>query len=380
MVQSFKKLLPFSTTMLAPLDLWLGQLWAAHFAVGWQYLPRLLVTLIGSACNTLLSLPERVLLPWLLRRRHVPDPVFVVGVHRSGTTHLHNLLALDPNFVAPRVYQVMNPVGFLFSGWLVMPFFGVFHPWRRPMDAVRYHIFSTQEEEFALGNLTPLSPHWAMIFPRQRGTYDRFAFADRFTPGEQETWKRQLLLFLRKLVLGNGKRPLLKNPYNTARVGLLRAMFPRAKFIHIHRHPFAVYRSNVHLAQETFPLMQLQDPRDEASYVARFLDNYRAMEDSFYEQTQTLRPDQVAEVPLRGPGTRPGGTDRALYKQLGMPLTPIFRRRLLRYLDGVADYQKNRFTPLADETRRTIADKLGPLLQRWGYDPNPPAVEQRPAA
>jgi hypothetical protein len=377
-VQSFKKLLPFSTTMLAPLDLWLGRLWAARFRVGWQYLPRLLVTLAGSACNTLLSLPERVLLPWLLKRRHVPDPLFVVGVHRSGTTHLHNLLALDPHFVAPRVYQVMNPVGFLFSGWLVMPFFGVFHPWRRPMDAVRYNIFSTQEEEFALGNLTPLSPHWAMVFPRERGHYDRFAFADRFTPRERETWSRQLLLFLRKLVFWSGKRPLLKNPYNTARVGLLRAMFPKAKFIHIHRHPFAVYRSNVHLAQETFPLMQLQEPGQTASYVERFLDNYRSMEDSFYEQMKSLPADQVAEVRFEDLERDPVGQIERIYRQLNMPLTPTFRRRLLRYLDGVADYQKNRFTPLPEETRRAIVDKLGPLIQRWGYETAP--AQQRPAA
>ena len=30
-------------------------------------------------------------------------------MHRSGTTHLHNLLALDERFCTPRNYQVFNP-------------------------------------------------------------------------------------------------------------------------------------------------------------------------------------------------------------------------------------------------------------------------------
>ena len=61
------------------------------------------------------------MLPPLLRSRRVRDPVFVVGVHRSGTTHLHNLLALDPQFVSPSLYQVSNPLGCTVSGWLAFP-------------------------------------------------------------------------------------------------------------------------------------------------------------------------------------------------------------------------------------------------------------------
>jgi hypothetical protein len=40
-----------------------------------------------------------------------------------------------------------------------------------------------------------------------------------------------------------GKRLLLKNPVNTARMGLLFEMFPSAKCIHIHRDPYDVFRS-----------------------------------------------------------------------------------------------------------------------------------------
>ena len=51
-----------------------------------------------------------------------------------------------------------------------------------------------------------------------------------------------------------------------------------SRFIHIHRHPFAVYRSNVHMSAEAETLWQMHDPDESSSYAARFLDNYQAAE------------------------------------------------------------------------------------------------------
>ena len=40
-----------------------------------------------------------------------------------------------------------------------------------------------------------------------------------------------------------GQRLLIKNPVYTARVGLLRVLFPNAKFVHIYRNPYIVFQS-----------------------------------------------------------------------------------------------------------------------------------------
>jgi len=40
----------------------------------------------------------------------VPDPVFVMGLPRSGTTFLHRLLSLDPKIRAPLLWELLNPV------------------------------------------------------------------------------------------------------------------------------------------------------------------------------------------------------------------------------------------------------------------------------
>src|SRR3954466_12215775 len=43
----------------------------------------------------------------------VQPPLFILGHWRHGTTHLHNLLSLDPNLAAPTLYQTLYPGTFL---------------------------------------------------------------------------------------------------------------------------------------------------------------------------------------------------------------------------------------------------------------------------
>ncbi|MFH1574118.1 MAG: sulfotransferase, partial [Acidobacteriota bacterium] len=365
---SFKRVYPFShVSILAPLDVWVGRLAAARLRVPWKYAARLVVVLVFSAVNTVLSLPERLLLPLLLRRRRVPDPVFILGVHRSGTTHLHNLLALDERFCTPRAYHTLNPVGFLFSGWLITPILGAFMPWKRPMDSVRFHLFAPQEEEFAISGVSRLSPYWLMSFPRQVAHYERYAFPEGFSPGESAEWKRRYVLFLRKLTFWRRKRPLLKNPYNTGRVEMLREIFPRAKFIHISRHPYDVYRSNMHLAREGHVVHQLQEPDPHDSYQTRFLENYYKMEQAFYRHTAGLPADQVAEVRFEDVERDPVGEVRRIYAELGLQVTPRFEERLRRYLARIAGYRKNSFRQLPEADRHEIDARMASFMARWGY-------------
>jgi hypothetical protein len=375
----FKRHFPLSNVLvLAPLDVWLRQLAAARFRIGLRYVPRVIASLVISTVNTVLSLPERLLWPLLLRGRHVPDPVFIVGTHRSGTTHLHNLLALDPRFCAPRNYQTMNPVGFLISGWLITPLLGLFMPWKRAMDGVRFHLFTTQEEEFALAAAGPLSPHWGMTFPRCWPHLERYIFPERMHPRELRAWQHQLRLFLQKLTLVARRRPLLKNPYNTARVALLRSMFPKAKFIHICRHPYTVYRSNMHLASQAHVLNQVHDPDPATSYQARFLENYRAMEEAFERQASELPDRDVARLRFEDLECDPLPTIRAVYEQLGLELSPEFQRRLERELANLADYQKNRYAQLPVDEQQMIDARMGRFLKHWGYAE--PSGRQRPPA
>ncbi len=363
---SLKRIYPFASPMiLASLPVLAACLAAARGRVGLAYLPRLAAMMILSTINTILTLPERLLAP--LFRRRVSDPIFIVGVHRSGTTHLHNLLSLDPNLIAPRNFQVLNPAGFLLFGWPMAALLAAFFPWRRPMDAMHSHLFSANEEEFAIANLCRHSPYWGWVFPAQGADYDRFLFPEGFSPREKARWRRANLRFLEKLVLISGKRPVLKNPCNTGRISMLLEMFPDARLIHIHRHPYDVYRSNEHLAREGQCLFQLQDPPARGAYTERFPSTHVRMEQAFYEQAAGLPPDRVAEIAFEDLERDAAGEIARVYGQLNLEIDARFRVRLRRYLRSLAGYRKNRLPSLPAELKAQIDETYAPLMRRWGY-------------
>ncbi len=380
---SFKRIMPFSNlNALAPLDLWLTRLFDARFRVGLKYIPRLIAILVFSTFNTILSLPERLIAPWLLRlRRREEEPVFIVGVHRSGTTHLHNLLSLDPRFVAPKTYHIINPVGWITGGWLTTPLFGPFMTWKRPMDNVQLTIFAPQEEEFAVAGMCRQSPYWGMTFPQRGAEYDRYIFPDAMRPKELKTWQRAYMLFLSKLTFWSRKQPLLKSPYNTGRVAALRKLYPRAKFVHICRHPYTVYKSNMHMAEQGLVVFQLQDPDQADSYATRFLANYRELEETFARDAAELPSGDVARVRFEDLERDPVGQVRRIYAELGLEFDARLERRLTAYLQSVSGYKKNRHRELPEHTQREIDAELGPFLDAWGYrDAESTAAQPRRAA
>jgi hypothetical protein len=364
---SLKRVYPLAMPMcLAAIPVQVRVLSRAGWHIGRDYVARLIAMLVLASINELLCLPERILAP-LLARRRVKDPIFILGVHRSGTTHLHNLLALDPQLVAPRNHHVLNPLGALLFGWPMSGMLAAFLPWQRPMDAVQFHIFSANEEEFAIACESSLSPYWGWVFPTQGRAYDSFLLSDGFTPAERRRWLHVNRAFLRKLVFWSGRRPVLKNPCNTGRVALLLEMYPAARIVHIHRNPYDVYRSNMHFFREGHVLFQLQDPQPGDTYADRFLENYVAMENAFAQQTAALPSERLADVPFEELERDPIGVIRRLYEKLDLPLTLEFQRRLEQYLARIAGYKKNRFEPLPDTERAQVDAAVGRLARHWGH-------------
>jgi hypothetical protein len=365
--RSLMQFLPFTNLMMfAPLDLWLPQLWDARFRIGAKQIPRTIAILVGSALNTILSLPERILAPLLIRHK-VRDPLFIVGVHRSGTTHLHNMLALDPRFCTTLTSHIFNPAGFLTTSWLTTPLLAPLMNTRRPMDGVLFHMFAPQEEEFAIAGLCKQSPYWGYSLPQRIARHDRYIFFDDVPAAERSHWMRTFDYFLKKLTFWSRKTPLLKSPYNTARVGLFRELYPRAKFVHIVRHPYAVYPSNMKMADQGLAIFELQEPDPADCYKTRFLDHYAKQEESFYREAAKLPESDVVEVKYEDLVRDPLGEIRRIYATLQLEFSPAFQQKLEQYLAGVSEYQKNKFSPLPEDVQRQIDAKLGPLMERWGY-------------
>jgi hypothetical protein len=64
--------------------------------------------LVRTLCSRLLMERDRQLYPDIVWQE-IRQPLFIVGLPRSGTTILHSLLAVDPEHRAPLTWEVMSP-------------------------------------------------------------------------------------------------------------------------------------------------------------------------------------------------------------------------------------------------------------------------------
>ena len=72
---------------------------------------------------------------------------------------------------------------------------------------------------------------------------------------------RSLVRFLAKLSTDYNRPLVLKSPPHTGRIRLLLELFPDARFVHIRRDPYTVFRSTRHMYATTMRFWQLQVPR-----------------------------------------------------------------------------------------------------------------------
>ena len=237
-----------------------------HGGVSPRYYPQLMIIV----ASVLLRWPGCVAERLSVARRldavsFDPPPVFIVGHWRSGTTFLHNLMSRDPRFCFPTILGALRPYDFypnpfdFISRWVLLRFL----PPTRPMDDMPLDPELPQEEELALATMGVASFFNCLYFP-ERMT-ELFAEQVLFKGADDKTltsWREALTYFLAKVsALHPGRRLLLKNPAHSARIPYLRAIFPGAKFIHIHRDPSAVFQSTRKLYRSMLPLCALQSYR-----------------------------------------------------------------------------------------------------------------------
>jgi hypothetical protein len=92
------------------LGVWWVLLRRHRFAIDLKHSPRALIQTAVSASNSVGDRMERWRFGGRIEAARVEAPLFILGHYRSGTTHLLNLLALDPQFAAPTFFQVLSPM------------------------------------------------------------------------------------------------------------------------------------------------------------------------------------------------------------------------------------------------------------------------------
>lgn len=343
---------------------WLKVLRENHYSIDMRYWPRALLTTLVSIENSFWHWREKRFNAEV-ERTEVPAPLFVLGIWRSGTTHLHNLLAQDARFSAPNLFQVMNPHSFLTTESLKAAAQGMFVAKTRPMDNVRLSISDDpQEDEFAL------SPdgHSFMntcAFPRSGDRYRRLLTFKGATQEDIELWKSKLMWFYKKLTLKYQKPLVLKSPTHTGKVETLLQMFPTAKFVHIHRHPYSVVQSTKLMMEKAFAFWCFQKPNIS---MERIIGDYEEVINAFFAQRNLIPEENFSELAYEDLIARPMPSIQRVYEELGLPDFTDMRPLLESYLASIADYQRNQLVPPPMEVKRELATRVPNVFDEWGYE------------
>jgi omega-hydroxy-beta-dihydromenaquinone-9 sulfotransferase len=334
---------------------WMRLLRRERFRISPLRWPRALWITAFSLLNSILRRRvERKLGP-AIGATQVKAPVFILGHYRSGTTHLHELLAHDPRFASPSRFQTFNASTFLTAESWLKP---IVEPFMLPRQV--------QEDEVAYMVLCQLSPYMDWCFPRSRSGYGRYLTFENASAEEVADWSRAIEGFLKALTIRYNRPLILKSPPHTARMKLLLQAFPDARFVHIRRNPYAVYVSTVNLLKAVNPVFRLQSGpwKIDEGYV---LQAYRTMYEAYFADRALVPAGQLVEIAYEDLDRDPLGQLEMIYQGLSMGDFAEVRPAMEKYLGTIANYQKNRYRAMDAGLKQRIAEAWSQSFDVWGY-------------
>ncbi|MDT7043927.1 sulfotransferase [Candidatus Nitronereus thalassa] len=303
----------------------------------------------------------------------ITSPIFIVGLPRTGSTFLHNLLAQDPGLRAPRMWETMFPspppghpdsqtespirqTDQLLKGfYLVAPKFKIVHPMtaQDPTECVTIMSHSFMSAQFQSTYHIPSYQKW-LESGNLRPTY-----VDH----------RQ---FLQQLQWGSQPRQwILKAPAHILSLESLLAVYPDAKIVQTHRSPHAVLGSvsslDVILRQAFSRSVDPQAIGQEAltqwaNAVQRAM-NVRDAVSTQRHQFYDVLYNALEQHPIR--------TIEQMYQHFGLTLTNTAKSNMQNYLlrhpnhkNGTHRYTLSQF----GLTQETIFSHFKPYILRYNLD------------
>lgn len=368
----------FHVGSFAPLSVWLRLVWC-NGGVPRPYWGRLARVLALSAACAPLRLAEAFAYAHRMNKAHVAQPpLFVLGLARTGTTHLHNLLAQDPALGYVDMFQALAPTFSLAGGdWLRRLMGRRMGEQTRPMDNMTVTLDGPSEEEVAMANSSPWSSVHQLSFPKLgpelRAKYALMGWAPageeplaRLSEAETRQWQHEYLRILCKATIrAQGRRLVVKSPANLGRVDHLLHLFPGAKFIHIVRNPFAVYASLGTMLRAVLPMCQL-DVCDVDEEIDAMTEHSRRVCEKFAADRERIPAGNLAEVRFEDLERDPLGELERLYAELDLPGWPGAEPAVRAYVGTLTQYRKN-----AHRYDEALLDKVREqwrfAVEGWGY-------------
>lgn len=327
---------------------------------------------------TTLFLVSVVLLPfnaleWLLFHRRIArtqlsdSPLIILGHDRSGTTHLLNLMSLDPQFAYTRPSQMVLPGCCILFDKPMDAMLGMLD-YRRPFDNMEVGPGSPQDDEVPLVKLTPHAEYHKYSFPRDHRCWlDTYVFNFSTASPQYAQWRKVYLGTLKKAAVLMGKnRSLLKSPATMANLNVVLELFPNAKFIHIKRNPYKVLPSQINLHRTMVTKYALQAVSDEQ--VRDFaLYQYEGYMRGYLKDRHLIPPHNLVEIRYEDFVQDRLHWLREIYDRLDLGDFEARSASLQAYLGSVEHYEPHRFK-VEPELKRVINTHLAFAFEALGYE------------
>src|SRR3984893_12479634 len=295
-------------------------------------------------------LKNRLLLNALLARHpeihdiELLPPVVIAGLPRTGTTHLHNLLAAASTFRTIPYWESVEPYPlpaelgvepdprkarrdaageFLNTA---MPHFPLMHG----MTTEHVH----EEIQLLANDFSTMLFETVAHVPRWR---DYYLAHDQTPSYEHLAVQLKALQFLR-----GGRRWLLKSPQHLEQLPVLGAVFPGAIVVCTHRDPVPVTLSM--LAMLTYTARMHRSPVPVHEIAASWVDRLQTMLDALVHDRDVIPPGRSTDVLFDDFMADELGVAERVYDLAGEPLTNAARTAMADYLLG---HQRGRLGQVA---------------------------------
>jgi len=341
------------------------------FHVSIPYFPRLIYSLfLSSVLSPFRYKDNRFMKKMADQIKIENDPVFLLGHWRGGTTYLHNMLSKDDRFGFFSTFDAYVPGVCIRSESLLKGIVARSLPKKRPMDDVKMGADLPQEEEYGLGGLSVYSYYHGWCFPQNMDLYDCFVCLDDVSSKVILDFKRKYLYLLKKATIKNkGKRLLLKNPSNTARVKLLLELFPDAKFVHIHRNPFHQYLSMVRFMKKVIPLYCLQNPPPFELVEEHIFNMYERMYKKYLSERELIPKGNLVEVTYENFVDDPLPELERIYRELGFSGYNSVEKRFHAYMLAQFEIHPRKYI-ISEDVRKKVVSHWKFAFDAFDYDPS----------
>src|SRR6184192_1610988 len=280
--------------------------------------------IVRILCNRLLLARDRKIYPEIAQQK-IREPLFIVGLPRSGTTLLHMLLATDPDNRAPLTWEVMSPSppsskdrqkriqqasrNLAMLRWLAPTFESVHATGDElPQECVSLMSPTFMSDQFDTMYNVPSYRAW-------------FFNQDLRTAYEFHRRSLQQLQFRQ-----SAERWVLKAPAHMFAAPALLSIYPDARFVQIHRDPMEAVvsvSSLVTILRRVFSdaVDPVQIGRDALTYWSQALKTFmRARDQLPVSRVCDLRYDDVRRDPIAAAGR--------VYEHFGETLSRAVEKRM----------------------------------------------------